>query len=130
MTAYSFKPRFIDPIVAGTKRQTIRAIGRRRHAPIGGALQLYTGMRTKHCRLIGTAVCSGRSGITIRVSVPEIIVEDPSGRTILKRLRLLDVFAQRDGFMDFRDMLAFWRATHGDADFTGVLIRWRDFTVA
>ena len=53
MVAYSLKPRFIPPILSGAKRQTIRAISRRRHAIPGETLQLYTGMRTKQCRLIG-----------------------------------------------------------------------------
>ncbi|MEJ0016825.1 MAG: ASCH domain-containing protein [Acetobacteraceae bacterium] len=47
MVAYSFKRDFAAPILAGIKRQTIRA-DRRRHARPGEVLQLYTGMRTKH----------------------------------------------------------------------------------
>ena len=57
MVAYSFRPRFIEPILGGRKRQTIRAIGRRRHARPGDPLQLYAGMRTRNCRLIGRAIC-------------------------------------------------------------------------
>lgn len=56
MVAYSFKRRFAEPILAGAKRQTIRA-DRRRHARPGEELQLYTGMRTKSCRLIARRTC-------------------------------------------------------------------------
>lgn len=75
MVAYSFRPQFVGPITVGLglsfvnsfgvtpptirpKQQTIRAHGKRRHARPGDELQLYTGMRTKACRLIGRARCS------------------------------------------------------------------------
>lgn len=56
MVAYSFRARFVVPIEAGTKRQTIRA-PRKRHAKPGEEMQLYTGMRTRACRLIRLATC-------------------------------------------------------------------------
>jgi hypothetical protein len=46
VVAYSFRQQFRPPILAGTKRQTIRA-DRKRHARPGEQLQLYTGMRTR-----------------------------------------------------------------------------------
>ena len=63
MTVYSFKARFVPAIEAGTKRQTIRAprAGRSRHANVGSELQLYTAMRTKHCRLIRRVRCANVS---------------------------------------------------------------------
>jgi hypothetical protein len=58
MVAYSFNRRFVPAIESGIKSQTIRA-PRRRHARPGEWLQLYTGMRTKSCRLIrADVVCS------------------------------------------------------------------------
>ncbi|MFK5597639.1 hypothetical protein ACFZ8E_11600 [Methylobacterium sp. HMF5984] len=55
MVAYSFKARFAAPILAGTKAQTIPAerTGRSRHARPGEQLQLFSGMRTKHCLRLG-----------------------------------------------------------------------------
>lgn len=71
MVAYSFKKQFIRPILIGLgaplspdefavgmdefgnvsrpvgKRQTIRALGKRRHARPGELVSLYFGMRTK-----------------------------------------------------------------------------------
>lgn len=79
MVAYSFKKRFVDPIRVGLssvslsfdcqpKRQTIRSIGKRRHARPGETLQLYTAMRTKQCRKIGDARCMGVEGVLLKWS--------------------------------------------------------------
>jgi uncharacterized protein YqfB (UPF0267 family) len=107
MVAYSFQKRFAEPILAGTKSQTIRA-DRKRHARPGEELQLYTGMRTKHCRLIARVQCIGIRPITLDLA------ED-----------MPDAFAHRDGFADWEDMRAFWRQFHpGVETFTGVLILW------
>lgn len=66
MVAYSFKQRFAPqiiaglqtgPLVVGMKRQTIRA-DRKRHARPGEELQLYTGMRTRSCQLLGRTTCT------------------------------------------------------------------------
>lgn len=128
MVAYSFKTRFAAPILAGTKRQTIRA-DRKRHARPGEELQLYTGMRTKHCKLIGRAACVGVYPITIGLDAPLI------GETHIQIRRgdltesfwggSLDGFARWDGFKDWADMRAFWKAEHPGADkFQGMLITW------
>ncbi len=107
MVAYSFKRRFVEPILAGTKRQTIRA-ERKRHARPGEELQLYTGMRTKHCKLIARVMCVGIRPITL------VLAED-----------LPDTFAQRDGFASWDAMKEFWRKEHpGVEEFHGVLIMW------
>lgn len=126
MVAYSFKARFVEPIRAGTKRQTIRN-ERKRHARPGEEVQLYTAMRTKQCRLIGRAVCFAVTPIRIeffRLGRPM------PGITVGDRLPIVarddrDSFAWRDGFTDWDDMVEFWRAEHGTVDaFTGVLIEW------
>lgn len=135
MVAYSFRPRFVTPIRiglglpilpedddtdAGTllvpKRQTIRAIGKRRHARAGEMLQLYTGMRTRQCKKIGEAPCV--FVVPIRIDVMKT------------RLKFSDfvfdaeAFAQADGFASAADMHAFWLDAHGLGKFEGVLIRW------
>ncbi len=129
MTAYSFMRRFVPPIEAGTKRQTIRAprAGRSRHVNVGGEMQLYTAMRTKHCRLIKRVHCAGVSPIKIGVAAGWVeIVGSHDGRAfIIRRQDSLDSFARRDGFADWDDMRQFWRETHPDVDvFSGVLITW------
>jgi hypothetical protein len=123
MTAYSFQPRFIEPIRQGYKRQTIRAVGLRPHVRVGGLIQLYTGMRTAHCaRILPDVVC-------IDVQPCTIVFDDASVITRITTsgipVRDLDAFAVRDGFTGLEDMAAFWAKHHGDfARFDGLLIEW------
>jgi hypothetical protein len=127
MVAYSFKRQFVAPIKAGTKAQTIRA-DRKRHAREGEALQLYTGMRTRACQLIGRAVCAGVQPITIDArDRPVIVLPDRE----LRPLAGIDDFARLDGFEDWQAMRRFWEEYHpGSSTFSGVLITWRDFANA
>lgn len=126
MVAYSFQSRFAMSIVLGEKRQTIRA-NRKRHARRGEMLQLYTGMRTKHCRkIIRDPVCIAVE--PIRIQVPDTAdgsfcywtpMNPAAGATEID-----GEFAYRDGFGSVGDMLAFWRTAHGPGLFEGVLIQW------
>jgi len=128
VVAYSFKKRFEAPIVAGTKRQTIRAQGKKRHAWPLDLLQLYTGMRKKHCRLIGRATAFELRPIKIRIET--CFVELEARRPL--RVDELDAFARADGFVDWPDMAAFWRRNapgEGAVAVTMALIMWRDFTL-
>lgn len=83
MVAYSFRAHFEAPIRAGTKAQTIRA-DRARHARAGEELQLYTGMRTQHCRLIGRAICMAVSPICINFAQERIEV---GARRVIQTLK-------------------------------------------
>jgi hypothetical protein len=141
MVAYSFQKRFIPPITIGLglpirpedqddraatmltpKRQTIRAVGLRRHARPGETLQLFTGMRTKQCRLIGEATCSSVEPVIIWVDSRAIAIE--RGKLMLGRAAMTE-FARNDGFANPEDMAQFWRTEHkGIAKFEGFLIRW------
>lgn len=136
MVAYSFKRRFVDPIRVGLssvslsfdcapKRQTIRAIGKRRHARPGETLQLYTGMRTRQCAKIGEAHCTAVSDIRIWIETGQVRI---AGKSDIINPASLNLFARADGFVDWSDMQAFWRSEHGDltrlGPFVGVLIRW------
>lgn len=132
MVAYGFQKRFAPSIEDGTKVHTIRA-DTRRHARPGEGMQLYVGMRTKHCRLIGAPICESvvpvqmmfcrRGGAEIRVGNQDVASA------------LLDVFARADGFADLADMASFWWATHlpkaGDTlVFRGVLLQWEPIAPA
>jgi hypothetical protein len=131
MVAYSFKEQFIEPIEAGAKCQTIRA-PRRRHARSGETIQLYTAMRTKKCRLIGTAICWDVRDITIAFS------DDPEAEGIILPgfgyPGGLEGFARADGFASWGWFKAFWRKHYPEAlaagEFTGVLISWDRFEKA
>ena len=133
MVAYSFKKQFGPPILAGTKAQTIRA-DRKRHARPGEELQLYTGMRTKHCKLVARVPCIAvepvrlvfsRRGASELFRVADQLIPPAS----------LERFAQADGFPSVEAMARFWWAEHppeeGDTlDFTGVAIRWTPLATA
>jgi hypothetical protein len=122
MVAYSFKTRFVTPILAGTKRQTIRA-DRKRHARPGEEIQLYTGMRTRHCKLIGRAECAAVRMIRLDFVQCAVLAD---GVVIAGGLDgSLDRFAQADGFKDWWCLDAFWEEEHpGHRIFDGVLIEW------
>jgi hypothetical protein len=158
MVAYSFKERFIAPISVGLgllpsepkivddfgydykiveairpKRQTIRAIGGKRHAHPGEILQLYYGMRTKQCRQIGVARCRSVEGVLFKWSewqsfLTYEIMQDEIGywrRTgPTQEIKNRDQFAVDDGFADFSEMSEFWMKEHGDLTFEGLLIKW------
>lgn len=136
MVAYSFKQRFVQPIRVGLshvalsfdcppKRQTIRAIGKRRHARPRETLQLYYAQRSPQCEKIGDARCVSVEPIRISVQGSGQIILKEQGRILDGEH--LDAFAQSDGFDDWYDMREFWREEHGGkriGPFVGVLIRW------
>ena len=129
MVAYSFKPQFRAPILAGTKRQTIRA-DRKRHARPGEVMQLYTGMRTKACSLIGVAMCQDVS--RIRLGIERQFIEVRGIRyDLASDGRMIEGFAVADGFASWSAMRAFWQREHPDQDvFEGVLVQWWECVVA
>lgn len=138
MVAYSFKERFIWPIQIGLgsavpdsfgmpvpKRQTIRAVGKRRHARPGENLQLYYGMRTKHCRSIGVARCTKVTPVRIVVR-DEFMTVYVGGKHV--NGAALNEFAKADGFETAKHMHHFWQAEHGLGIFTGQIIEWEPLT--
>lgn len=124
MVAYSFKKEFGPPIQSGQKTGTIRG-PRKRHAREGEAMQLFTGMRTKHCaKIIPDPVCRMVMPISIDVGgirIKEVIVGE--ARWMLHR-NGADLFAQRDGFADIDEMHTFWLREHGLGLFRGFWICW------
>ena len=130
MVAYSFKERFAEPILVGSKRQTIRG-DRRRHARPDEQLQLYIGMRTKRCRLIARTRCVGILAVRLRFSrrgdrcrASELF--EVGGLFLTPRR--MDRLAADDGFASVDEMAEFWFENHGrgveEIDFHGVLVRW------
>jgi hypothetical protein len=101
------------------KRQTIRAVGKRRHARPGEIVQLYHGMRTKQCFKIGDGRCKAVYKIEFDIKdVMMVKLHDEPWREVDDR------FAQLDGFSDYSDMCQFWINEHGPCAFSGVLIEW------
>ena len=139
MVAYSFKKQFVVPICLGLgipyevddvvdidakpKRQTIRAIGKRRHARPSERIQLYTAMRTKQCRKIADVRCAAIERIIIWPTTMAIMLE---GKILTAgQIRRL---SSQDGFKGIAEMKKFWLREHGNEKFEGVLIRWEPLT--
>ena len=133
MVAYSFKPRFAEPIIAGTKGGTVRKDrGGSGHAKPGDMLQLYTGMRTKRCRMIDARTCVAVVPITLSFGMFNIEhVRLDNAAFAIHEAQRLDAFACFDGFADWGDLKRFWRDEHGEEDqFYGWHIRWLDLPEA
>lgn len=147
MTAFSFKRRFVVPIALGLgvsypidlvtaesmasgdriKRQTIRAERKDKRRPkIGSELQLYYGMRTRQCYLIGRARCTDVKSISIYFNPvhPIILIGGSPYREDLTR------FSQADGFGSWKEMRQFWEEEHpGIVDFLGFITYWEPLPV-
>lgn len=139
MVAYSFKTRFADPILHGLgvpagprriypKRQTVRAIGKKRHARPGELVQLYTGLRTKQAKKLGEAVCMRTA--PIKIAFPWVVGAFDVGIDVYIDGRLLTevatrTFVQDDGFLSIDDFVMFWEHNHGiEKPFEGIIIYW------
>lgn len=130
MVAFSFKAQFAGPIVAGTKCHTIRA--RKRPPRVGDRLQLYVGMRTKHCRkIIPDPLCAEVRLVVIRIEAdhPEIIADVDFGDYKLRdheieRFAVADGFVASEGCTARHAMGNFWMRHHGPGEFIGHVIRW------
>lgn len=133
MVAYSFAPQFAEAVASLRKTQTVRAC-RKRHARPGEAVQLYAGMRTKHCRKLVDAdpVCLDVRHIVITLDTgsPQLITSIeiegvPLGDDEIEAFAAADGFggALADGFAR-RRMGEFWMRTHPWRTFIGVVIRW------
>jgi hypothetical protein len=139
MVAYSFKKRFADPIRVGlglvkmcppsdlprAKTQTIRAIGKRRHARPGETIQIYVGMRSIDCEKLGDARCKSVDPVTLFIGPrPGFLGVNIAGEYFCSPRRTLE-FAQADGFDSVEAMIAFWDTEHpAITEFHGLLIRW------
>lgn len=114
MVAYNFQGRFAPLVATGQKRQTIRPNRKLRHAKPGEAVQLYTGMRGIHCKLLALGTC--QFSTPCRIEETGILL---GGELVVS----LDNFAEADGFANFREMKAWFAETHG-LPFEGTLITW------
>ena len=118
MPAYNFKEAFSNDVEALIKRQTIRA-KRKRPTGRGDDLYLYTGMRTKKCRLLLRTVCKRTEDVKICVGG-----FDFSGRVMMTGSPKADAFATADGFEDSEKMIEWFAATYKALPFKGEVIYW------
>ncbi|NEZ55472.1 hypothetical protein [Adonisia turfae] len=96
MVAYNFKKKFAYPVTQGYKVQTIRAPRKNGHVKAGGAIQLYTGMRTSNCEKLVNPdpICKAVFSIDIKGHGDVLIDRCP---LTLEQIRQL---ALADGFID------------------------------
>lgn len=128
MPALNFKKEFSEDVQFGIKRQTVRAIRKdgRPHCKIGDLIKLYTGMRTKNCRLLGEADVTDIDDIEIHST--EMFL---NGKRLFASLGSRDdpmtdnEFAKSDGFESFTEMANWFREVHG-LPFTGKVIYWSE----
>jgi hypothetical protein len=128
MPAFNFKEQFADAVEHGEKRQTVRAPRKdgRPHCKVGDVISLYTGMRTKQCRLLGKARVTHIDQIKIEATSMEL-----NGRLLFSCLHDRDApltdneFAEADGFDSFMDMANWFDQVHG-LPFEGVVIYWSE----
>lgn len=122
MVAYNFMARFAPSVEDGTKRQTIRACGKRRPPRRGEQLQLYTGMRTRNCRLLRRTPCLVAVPIAMDLVANRVRIQigDVLGELTPEEISQL---AKDDGFATVDEFFAYFASTHGQR-FTGHLIKW------
>lgn len=110
MVAYNFKAQFADDVEALTKRQTIRPKRKRPTKP-GDNLQLYTGMRTKACRLLVEATCESVTPIIIGYNYV-VTGKGAFGSKPGDEAKLLEL-ARADGFPAAKAFFEFFRQQYG-----------------
>ena len=122
MVDIDFSAEFARAVEDGDRRQTIRKTAR---CKPGDTLKLYTGMRTRSCRLLGEARCTGVRRVELRST--EMFLD---GRRLFASLVSRDQldptdneFAEADGFPGFMEMAAWFDRKYG-LPFEGVAIEW------
>jgi hypothetical protein len=102
MPALNFQKQFADKVQQGEKTRTIRAAGKRAAPSVGQSLKLYTGMRTKVCRLLKEVTCTNVSTVLFWSKSTVIVNKIPLYN------EAVDQFAQLDGFKDYAEMYKFF----------------------
>ena len=115
MPAYNFKKQFAPDVESGVKRQTVRPKRKRPTKP-GEPLSLYTGMRTKYCRLLKNAICKSVDDIEIGSTYVKL-----NGKKIT--IQKINELAKADGFRYKHQFFNFFETQYG-LPFNGDLIKW------
>lgn len=119
MPAYNFQTQFAPAVEAGIKRSTIRPRRKDGRQPkVGDTLYLYTGMRTKACRLLRKETCTAALPVEIRCVRGTVRLD---GR-LLTEAEVAQL-ATIDGFASAKAFFAFFRETYGFV-LRGLQITW------
>lgn len=117
MPLLNFKKQFVQKILSGEKKQTIRAM-RKRPFKVGDRLYLYTGCRTKQCKKIGEAVCVKVDKIEMTYKKNKFKVYKNYYQMCVAEI--IDI-AQNDGFTGLKTFFDFFKDR---LPFTGQIIYW------
>lgn len=120
---------FIDKILSGEKRQTIRRAGKKwANVKAGDRLTLYTGLRTKNCRKLGEAEVDSIDDIEMYIFKLEDGVRMYGVELNRQGLPAAEVFplARADGFENIVRFLDFFQDRYGE-HFEGKIIKWKNF---
>lgn len=106
MPAYNFQKQFVPMILDGSKPHTIRRRRKRPTVP-GDRLLLYTGMRTKSCKLFAVTECVKVEPVIIYPTIKKIMNESEimSGDDMFK-------LAKADGFDTLNAFFGFFERTY------------------
>jgi hypothetical protein len=118
MPAYNFKSRFAEAVKTGAKRTTIRK-PRKRPTVARDILILYTGLRTKKCRLIGVFLCESVQLVTLYPFDNDMDIDGMPGCRIA-----IEGIASSDGFESADAFFEFFRSTYGEKRLAMELITW------
>jgi len=116
----SFMSQFVDKVLSGEKRQTIRA-ARKRPIKVGDMLILATGARTKYYRKLGEARCLAAFPIQMTAAGVSGEIEGIWEWSAEWPRKL----ARWDGFEATKDFRAFFETRYG-FPFEGIVIRWSE----
>lgn len=120
---------FIDKILSGEKRQTIRKAGAKwANVKPGDKLTLYTGLRTKDCRKLGEADVDSVEDIEMYIFKLDDGVRLYGVELNRQGLPDAEVFplATADGFENIVRFLDFFHKHYGE-HFEGKVIKWKNF---
>ena len=120
---------FIDKILSGEKRQTIRRASQKwDNVKAGDKLTLYTGLQTKDCRKLGEAVIKNIDRIILheRDLIGEITRDGEFPLTSWE----MEMLAKNDGFKSVDDFWDFFNAHYHTRPIEMNVIRWTDFKEA
>lgn len=128
MVAFNFQARFAQAVRDGTKRQTIRARGKRRPPAVGEPLQLFSGMRTQYCQRLRGAICKSVRPISISAGPkPTVQMLDERRKAwFLLEPEEIEELARADGFSNAAEMFDWIKANHGST-LWGYLVQWDFF---
>lgn len=125
MVSFNFQPEFIPDIESGRKVGTIR---RTLRCQPGQKMHLYTGLRTRECRLIAVKECNQVLRCIIEPRGVALAKPQYKGEPFgLAQLELSgsDIFAMADGFRNFMHMYEWFLDRYKQEVFHGFLYRWK-----